>query len=378
MMADLDEAFGQDVQQEAAQELDGRERDGAGAASAEGDAASVEGEQAMVGEADAMSVATEVAKNVLRAAERWFGVNDPALSVELIAESAEAMSCQPGWQAKLAASVGLAQSREKLAAEKPAENANGKQEIFARTEPALTVERQATTGHDAMNVGMKQKLAGPGVQHARDAKLGAEPTWVTSELEQRFGRAGEEHVEEQRTVAERDWTQLGRQGEDDVEGMSGQDTLHTPLEPASLSKALALGTMSIAAGVVGDLGKSACVTYIEMAAERGGPATRDGVEDSALLGGEGVRTRERLAVSADDVRNLDGRSARAALAWRRVLVREHRALADGLLLLGAQHVQGARGLSQVTLRDARVAQCRADGGMTEQGLDDSKVRAQFQ
>ena len=183
---------------------------------------------------------------------------------------------------------------------------------------------------------------------------------IASELEQRFGRAGEEQVEEQLTVAERDGTQLGGQGEDDVEGMSGQDTLHAPLEPASLSKALALGTVPIAAGVVGDLGVSARVAHIQMAAERGCPATRDGVEDGALLGGEGVRTSECLAVSADDVRDLDGRSIHAALARRRVRVREHCLLADRLLLPGTQHVQRTRCLSQVTLRDARIAKCRAD------------------
>jgi len=272
----------------------------------------------------------------------------------------------------------VAQSREKLAAEKRAENADGKQEILARTEPALTVEREATTGHDAVNVGMKKKLAGPGVQHARDAELGAKPTRITAELEQRFRRAGKEQVEEQRTIGERDWAQLARQGEDDVEGVSGQDTLHAPLEPARLSKALALGTVSIAAGIVGDLGKAASIADIQMVVERAGPATCDGAEDSALLGGEGVHTSECLAVSADDVRNLDGRSVRAALARRRVLVREHCALADGLLLLGAQHVQRTHGLLQVTPRDARVAKRRADRGMTEQGLDDSKVCAQLQ
>lgn len=117
------------------------------------------------------------------------------------------------------------------------------------------------------------------------------------------------------------------------------------------------------------------VTHVDMAAERGGPATRDGVEDGALVGCEGVRTRERQAVSADDVRNLDGRSVHAALARWRVRVREHHALADGRLFPGAEHVQRTRSLSQVTARDARVAQRRADGAMTEQDLDDPKVCA---
>ena len=56
---------------------------------------------------------------------------------------------------------------------------------------------------------------------------------------------------------------------------------------------------------------AARVTHVLVTAERGGPATRDGVEGGGLLGGEGVCTRERLAVSADDVRDLEaGRSTR--------------------------------------------------------------------
>jgi hypothetical protein len=81
---------------------------------------------------------------------------------------------------------------------------------------------------------MKEELAGPGVEHAGDAKLGAEPTRVTAELEECFCRAGEEHVEAQCAVGEHYWAELRGKGEDDVEGMSGQDALHAALEPAGL------------------------------------------------------------------------------------------------------------------------------------------------
>ena len=120
------------------------------------------------------------------------------------------------------------------------------------------------------------------------------------------------------------------------------------------------------------------IAHVHVATESCGPTARDGVEDSGLLGRNSVRARERLTVSADDVRDLDGRSVDARLAHGRVRVREHGALADGFLLRGAEQVQWAECLSQVTARDARVTQSRADGSVAEQGLDDTQVGAQFQ
>lgn len=120
------------------------------------------------------------------------------------------------------------------------------------------------------------------------------------------------------------------------------------------------------------------IAHVHVATEGCGPATCDGVEDGSLFGGESVRARERLTVSTDDVRDLDGRSVDASFARGRVRVREHSALADGFLLRSAQQIQWTGRLSQVTARDARITQRRADGSMTEQGLDDSQIGAQFQ
>lgn len=94
---------------------------------------------------------------------------------------------------------------------------------------------------------MEEQLTGPGMQHAGDAKLGAEPAWIAPELEQRFRRAGKEQIEEERPVGECQRTQLGRQSKDDMEGVGRQDTLHAALEPASLCEALTFGAVAITA-----------------------------------------------------------------------------------------------------------------------------------
>lgn len=107
------------------------------------------------------------------------------------------------------------------------------------------------------------------------------------------------------------------------------------------------------------------IAHVHVPAEVCGPTTRDGVEYCSFFGGESVRACERLTVSANDVRDLDGGSVDASLARGRVRVREHGALADGFLLRSAQQIQWAERLSQVTARDARVTQGRADGSMTE-------------
>jgi hypothetical protein len=48
---------------------------------AERDVVAIEREQTMVGDGDAMGITAEVTQNLLRAAKRWFDVDDPWMSV---------------------------------------------------------------------------------------------------------------------------------------------------------------------------------------------------------------------------------------------------------------------------------------------------------
>src|ERR1700730_2849568 len=87
-VADAYKTFGEQVQQEAAQELvDGEGHElllvvVSGIAPAKGDLAIGEGDQAMVGDGHAMGVAAQILQHVLGATERTFQVDHPVLSVE--------------------------------------------------------------------------------------------------------------------------------------------------------------------------------------------------------------------------------------------------------------------------------------------------------
>jgi len=83
VVADADESAGQNVQEEAAQELDGVEGHDALLAAvsiippAKTRTLSVEGQQAMVGDGHAVGIAAEIAQHMGRAAEGRLGINEP-------------------------------------------------------------------------------------------------------------------------------------------------------------------------------------------------------------------------------------------------------------------------------------------------------------
>ena len=82
-MADAHEAFGQHMEEEAAQELGGIESHDALLAAmgivlpAKADALSVEGQQAVIGNGDAMGIASHVVQDLLRPCEGLLGIDNP-------------------------------------------------------------------------------------------------------------------------------------------------------------------------------------------------------------------------------------------------------------------------------------------------------------
>ena len=119
-VANAMEAVGQGVEQEASDELVGRQAhdlDGAAVAivlPGEGDMIVIAGSDAAVGDGDAMGVAAEIGENLRRSAERLLGVDDPIDAphggqmggerdgigqMREIAEEAEALGVEGGLQA---------------------------------------------------------------------------------------------------------------------------------------------------------------------------------------------------------------------------------------------------------------------------------------
>jgi hypothetical protein len=179
MMADLDEALGQNVQHEAAEEFVGSQGHPSVAAGTEGDGALVEGDETVIGQAHPVGVSAEIAKDLVAVAEGRFAVHHPALVAELVTEVLEAVAVGGGRggadEPELAEGVGAAQGSEHLAAEQGAEDAHRKEKVGRGGDPALAVARQAASGDDAVDVGVKAQVAPPGVQDAGDAEVGAEP-----------------------------------------------------------------------------------------------------------------------------------------------------------------------------------------------------------
>jgi hypothetical protein len=77
-------------------------------------------------------------------------------------------------------------------------------------------------------------------------------------------------------------------------------------EPFGAGQPLALGTMPITAGVVGDANEAAILAPLDMAAKSGGPTRLDRAHDATLDASyvPGMRLATGVAVAAEDLRHL--------------------------------------------------------------------------
>ena len=115
----------------------------------------------------------------------------------------------------------------------------------------------------------------PAVEHGGDADVGAQMLGIGSDGEQRLGRSAEQQIVDHRLVLVGDWSNLGWQREDQMEIADRQQIGLAGGEPVLRRRALALGTVAIATGVVGDPAVAAILTALDMAAEGGRTAALD-------------------------------------------------------------------------------------------------------
>ena len=81
----------------------------------------------------------------------------------------------------------------------------------------FAVERDPTTGHDAVQVGMMGHGRAPGVKHGCQAEPSAEVFGIGADGEQGVGGGLEQKVVDERLVVIGDVGDRGREGEHDVE-----------------------------------------------------------------------------------------------------------------------------------------------------------------
>jgi hypothetical protein len=141
---------------------------------------------------------------------------------------------------------------EKLAAEDAAEGLDGEEEGILGKNPAGVAWVETAGGNDAVEMRMQSQVLSPGVENAEEADLGSEVLGVGGNLKHGLSGGAEEQIIEQPWIALTERVQLVGQGKDDVEVRYAEQVLFAPCKPALARLGLALGTVPVATGVIGD------------------------------------------------------------------------------------------------------------------------------
>lgn len=134
-----------------------------------------------------------------------------------------------------------------------------------------------------MQVRMQRQILAPGMKNAEEADLCAEMFRIGGDLQHRFRAGPEQQVVNQFGVPVTQRIQFMRQREDHMEVRHAEQFFLSRGEPALTRLRLALRTVPVTAGVIGDGPMAASRTVIDMAAQRGRAATLDGAQHFQLL-----------------------------------------------------------------------------------------------
>jgi len=113
---------------------------------------------------------------------------------------------------------------------------------------------------------MEQKILSPSVEHGGKTDLRTQPARIGGQFQQRLTGGAEQQAIQHAPILQAQRLELLGQCEDDMEVRRRQEPRQTRLHPLDLASGLALRAMAIAAGVVGDLDRSAGVTGVDMPA----------------------------------------------------------------------------------------------------------------
>ena len=171
------------------------------------------------------------------------------------------------------------------------------------------VGREPAARYDDMGVRMVGQWRSPGVEDGGEPDACAEVLGVGRDRDQGLGGNFQQQVIDDRLVVIGDVGDRPRQGEDDMEIGHGQEIGLAVGQPLLGSVGLALRTVPVAAGVVGDTQVCAGLAAFDMAAQRRRSAALDRRHDLQLaeVHMAGMGRTPRRSVVAEDVCHLDRR-----------------------------------------------------------------------
>jgi len=317
-MTNAMESIGKHVEQEAAHELaNGELHDFALVVAiltivlpAKADMLIGEIEQPAVADGDAMGVPRKIGQDLLRSCERTLGVDDPFLRAQGSEVGLECFSVvegnEFGEELQLASIESCCETFEEQAPEQAREHPNRQEEVWTASHPAHAVGGDASTRHNAVDVGVVIEALSPGVQDGGEADVGAEVLGIGGDRRKRLSRRLEQQAIDLGLVLVGDGTDLRWQSEHDVEVRHRQQLGLARLKPGLRRPPLALRAVPIPARVVGDARVGAVFAALDMAAERSGATDLDGRHDAPL--GEAqmgaVGRAPASSVAAENIRHL--------------------------------------------------------------------------
>jgi len=155
-----------------------------------------------------------------------------------------------------------------------------------------------------MQMGMKREVLAPGVQDGQEADSGAKVFGIGGYFQQRLRHGFEQDCVYRAAVRQGEGVECRRQGEDDVEILHRQQFGGSVLHPARRCAGLALWTVPIAAGVVGNALVLTVIAGLDMPAQGSGAAGCKASQHANLISG---RLVQQVSVSSDHVGQLQRR-----------------------------------------------------------------------
>ena len=197
---------------------------------------------------------------------------------------------------------------------------DGQEETPLARNPPVTTRRQTATGDDTVQMGVVGHGRAPGVQNGRESQVSAQVFRIGSKGTQGFCRHFEQQVVNQSRILEGDITNTCRQREDDMVVLDRQQLGLAIGKPLPGRAALALGTVSITARIVGDLCGGAIIALQHVTAQGGGATLLDRRHGLQLSEADmpSVAFTPLRAVAAENFRHLQRGSDHDAGSFERL------------------------------------------------------------
>ena len=166
---------------------------------------------------------------------------------------------------------------------------------------------------------MVHEILAPGVQHGQQADLiRSQMSGIRRDFPQRLAGSLEQHPVEQPLILQGQGRDLGGQRKNDVKVGNRQEFGRSLFEPVGAGQSLALGAMTVAARIVGDLAVPALVTRPDVSTHDRRATGLDIGKHSLLARRKSgaVIPQEGRCLAAKDVGHFQTRSARQRLGCR--------------------------------------------------------------